>query len=387
MLHKVNICGVDTSGLPKLSQRENEELMARLKAGDAAARETFIVGNMRLVLSLVKRFWAKSANADDLFQAGCVGLIKAIDGFDLSFHVRFSTYAVPKTLGRRNTRQGVFMTRKQAIFKVILKIRAQKGQNEALIAKLTEIADLMPFVKWSEETVRDCVEQFMSDHGRLPTVTDFKVKNGMPAHALFPYLVKMTAHEWMKRSFPTYYEPTVTIRQALRMAIEVAVEDDETTQKLRDILSEYPLTKWNEKNIGDGLETFFDMHGYLPRKEDYQTEKYLPFIDIYRYRYKMRRNAWIELHCPALMQKERARGRTYKQSSLHDFAKEYERIKPFTEVEFNQKRSKQICCAEVIMRYNKIKSWQELLARCGLKRYTNDVPPVKLINNVVTIVF
>ncbi len=387
MLHKVNICGVDTSGLPKLSQRENEELMARLKAGDAAARETFIVGNMRLVLSLVKRFWAKSANADDLFQAGCVGLIKAIDGFDLSFHVRFSTYAVPKTLGRRNTRKGVFMTRKQAIFNVILKIRAQKGQNEALIAKLMEIAEAMPFVKWSEETVRDCVEQFMSDHGRLPTVTDFKVKNGMPAHALFPYLFKMTAHEWMERNFPTCYEPTVTIRQALRMAIEVAVEDDETTQKLRDILSEYPLTKWNEKNIGDGLETFFDMHGYLPRKEDYQTEKYLPFVDIYRYRYKMRRNAWIELHCPALMQKERARGRTYKQSSLHDFAKEYERIKPFTEDEFNQKRSKQICCAEVIMRYNKIKSWQELLARCGLKRYTNDVPPVKLINNVVTIVF
>ena len=125
------------------------------------------------------------------------------------------------------------MTRKQAIFKVILKIRAQKGQNEALIAKLTEIADLMPFVKWSEETVRDCVEQFMSDHGRLPTVTDFKVKNGMPAHALFPYLVKMTAHEWMERNFPTYYKPSVTIRQALETAIEVAAEDDETCQNIR----------------------------------------------------------------------------------------------------------------------------------------------------------
>ena len=279
------------------------------------------------------------------------------------------------------------MTRKQAIFKVILKIRAQKGQNEALIAKLTEIADLMPFVKWSEETVRDCVEQFMSDHGRLPTVTDFKVKNGMPAHALFPYLVKMTAHEWMERSFPTYYEPTVTIRQALRMAIEVAVEDDETTQKLRDILSEYPLTKWNEKNIGDGLETFFDMHGYLPRKEDYQTEKYLPFVDIYRYRYRMRRNAWIELHCPALMQKEREHGRTYKQSSLHVFAKEYERIRPLTKEEFNRKRDGKICSADYIMRCHNIKRWEALLARCGLKRYTNDAPPVKLINNVITIVF
>lgn len=279
------------------------------------------------------------------------------------------------------------MTRKQAIFKVILKIQAQKGQNEALIAKLTEIANLIPFVKWSEGTVRDCVEQFMSDHGRLPTVTDFKVKGGMPAHALFPYLFKMTAHEWMVRNFPTYYKPSVTIRQALKMAIEVVKEDDEIVGKLRDILSEYPLTKWNEKNISDGLETFFDTYGHLPRSGDYQKEKYLPFVDIFRYRYKMRRNAWIELHCPALMQKERERGRTYKQSSLHDFAKEYERIKPFTEEEFNQKRSKQICCAEVIMRCNKIRSWEELIKRCQLKRYTKDMQQIKLINSVVTIIF
>lgn len=298
-----------------------------------------------------------------------------------------STYPFPKTLGRRNTRKGVFMTRKQAIFKVILKIRAQKGQNEALIAKLTEIADAMPFVKWSEGTVRDCVEQFMSNHKRLPTVTDFRVKDGMPAHTIFPYLFRMTAHEWMERNFPTYYEPTVTIRQALRMAIEVAAEDDEAAGKLRDILSEYPLTKWNEKNIGDGLETFFDMHGYLPRKEDYQTEKYLPFVDIYRYRYRMRRNAWIELHCPALMQKEREHGRTYKQSSLHVFAKEYERIRPLTKEEFNRKRDGKICSADYIMRCHNIKRWEALLARCGLKRYTNDAPPVKLINNVVAIVF
>ena len=103
MLQKVNICGVDTSGLPKLSVEESDFLMRALKNGDERAREQFIVGNMRLVLSLVKRFWAKNANADDVFQAGCVGLIKAIDHFDLKFNVKFSTYAVPKTLGRRNT--------------------------------------------------------------------------------------------------------------------------------------------------------------------------------------------------------------------------------------------------------------------------------------------
>lgn len=95
MLSKVVICGVDTSGLPKLSHKEQEELMRRLKDGDEKAREQFIVGNMRLVLSLVRRFWTKNANADDVFQAGCVGLIKAIDNFDMSVGVKFSTYAVP----------------------------------------------------------------------------------------------------------------------------------------------------------------------------------------------------------------------------------------------------------------------------------------------------
>ncbi|MDE7083041.1 MAG: sigma-70 family RNA polymerase sigma factor [Clostridia bacterium] len=108
MLQKVVICGVDTSGLPVLSAKEQEELMIKLKAGDETAREKFIVGNMRLVLSLVRRFWAKKANADDVFQAGCVGLIKAIDNFDLSVGVKFSTYAVPMILGeiKRYLRDG-----------------------------------------------------------------------------------------------------------------------------------------------------------------------------------------------------------------------------------------------------------------------------------------
>lgn len=99
MLSKVVICGVDTNGLPRLSESEQQELMIKIKQGDEAARERFTVGNMRLVLSLVRRFWAKNANADDVFQAGCIGLIKAIDNFDLSVGVKFSTYAVPTTFG------------------------------------------------------------------------------------------------------------------------------------------------------------------------------------------------------------------------------------------------------------------------------------------------
>ena len=108
MLQKVEICGVNTSSLPVLSVKEQQELMLKLKAGDDEARQQFITCNLRLVLSLVRRFWAKNANADDVFQAGCVGLIKAIDNFDVSVGVRFSTYAVPMILGeiKRYLRDG-----------------------------------------------------------------------------------------------------------------------------------------------------------------------------------------------------------------------------------------------------------------------------------------
>ncbi len=145
MLQKVVICGVDTAGLPKLTAKENDELIRRLKEGDEAARERFIVGNMRLVLSLVKRFWAKNANADDVFQAGCVGLIKAIDNFDLSFNVKFSTYAVPMILGeiKRYLRDGNSLRVSRSIRDTayrILKVREgiEARDEEATIARIAE---------------------------------------------------------------------------------------------------------------------------------------------------------------------------------------------------------------------------------------------------------
>ena len=99
MIKKVEICGVNTSKLPVLSNEEKNELFKRIKKGDTEAREEFIIGNLRLVLSVVQRFGGRGENADDLFQIGCVGLIKAIDNFDLSHGVKLSTYAVPMILG------------------------------------------------------------------------------------------------------------------------------------------------------------------------------------------------------------------------------------------------------------------------------------------------
>ena len=108
MSHKVEICGINTANLPKLSKKELNELMIKLKSGDKKAREDFIIGNMRLVLSLIKRFHDKKANMTDLFQAGCIGLIKAIDNFNPSFNVMFSTYAVPMIVGeiKKHIREG-----------------------------------------------------------------------------------------------------------------------------------------------------------------------------------------------------------------------------------------------------------------------------------------
>ena len=168
MMQKVEICGVDTSGLPLLTAKENEELMKKLKAGDKSAREKFIVGNMRLVLSLVKRFWAKNANADDVFQAGCVGLIKAIDNFDLSVGVKFSTYAVPMIIGeiKRYLRDGnslrVSRSLRDTAYRV-LKVREsiEERDEEATLEKIaSEMQVAVSEVVYALDAISDPVSLY-----------------------------------------------------------------------------------------------------------------------------------------------------------------------------------------------------------------------------------
>ena len=98
-MNKVEICGIDTSSLKTMSEEKKRELLLRARSGDMAAREEMIMGNLRLVLSVAGRFNPKNDSPDDLFQVGCIGLIKAIDNFNLDLGVRFSTYAVPMIIG------------------------------------------------------------------------------------------------------------------------------------------------------------------------------------------------------------------------------------------------------------------------------------------------
>lgn len=132
MNNKVVICGVNTATLPHLSERESVELLRKIQAGDENAREEFIVANMRLVLSVIKRFRVKNKSLDDVFQAGCIGLIKAIDNFDLSVGVKFSTYAVPMIIGevKRFLRDGNSMRISRSIRDTAYQVLKTRGELE-----------------------------------------------------------------------------------------------------------------------------------------------------------------------------------------------------------------------------------------------------------------
>ena len=134
-VYKVEICGVNTSKLPLLSNEEKEELFRRILKGDREAREQYIKGNLRLVLSVIQRFSGSRENVDDLFQIGCIGLIKAIDNFDITQNVRFSTYAVPMILGevRRYLRDNSVIRVSRSIRDVAYRVLQCK---EALITRL-----------------------------------------------------------------------------------------------------------------------------------------------------------------------------------------------------------------------------------------------------------
>ncbi len=383
MYDKVVICGVETSGLPKLSNKEQEELMRRIKAGDNDAREKFIVGNMRLVLSLVKRFWSKKANADDVFQVGCVGLIKAIDNFDVTVGVRFSTYAVPIMLVLRNRQKELKMTRNQALLSVFAMFEGKNSHLEE-IAKLKEVANVMPFTEWDDATVKDAVEDFMSVNGRVPTVTDFKKENGLPSHPVIKQRYKINLHEWLNKNFPTYYKPKPTRKQALEFAYKVLEKLPDARAKIGELLDEYPVCRWSSTNILDAVEEFFRQNDRLPYEREFIKANHLPDYGHLLYKYKCGLREWYETYCNDLFIKNESRIKPVR-DYLKEFAEEYERIKPISKEEFNRMRNPEICClAEVVMKNTYISNWNELLQKCNLQRYEKEIP--KLITEMEVII-
>ncbi len=136
MQHKVEICGVNTAKLKVLKSSETQQLLLRAKAGDMQAREELIAGNLRLVLSVIQRFANRGENADDLFQVGCIGLIKAIDNFNTDLDVKFSTYGVPMIVGeirrylRDNSTMRVSRAMRDTAYKVLQAKEAYMAQHQ-----------------------------------------------------------------------------------------------------------------------------------------------------------------------------------------------------------------------------------------------------------------
>lgn len=168
MNSKVVICGINTATLPHLTDERSLELLTKIKNGEKRAREEFIVGNMRLVLSIIKRFKIKNFSVDDLFQAGVIGLIKAIDNFDLSYGVKFSTYAVPMIIGdvKRLIRDGNSMRVSRSIRDtayLALKTRgelekAKKDASMESIAKTMNVA--LSEVVYALDAISDTVSLY-----------------------------------------------------------------------------------------------------------------------------------------------------------------------------------------------------------------------------------
>lgn len=160
MINRVEICGVNTSKLPVLSNEEKDELLKKIKNGDKEAREKFINGNLRLVLSVVGRFSGRGENADDLFQIGCVGLIKAIDNFDITLNVQFSTYAVPMIVGeiRRYLRDNNMVRVSRSIRDLAYKVLQVKEKKSKETGKEPTIEEIAKELNVSKEEISFCLD-------------------------------------------------------------------------------------------------------------------------------------------------------------------------------------------------------------------------------------
>lgn len=167
MANKVEICGVDTSRLPLYKEAEMMKMLQQVKEGDTDVREKFIKGNLRLVLSVIQRFGNRGENPDDLFQVGCIGLIKAIDNFDMSHGVKFSTYAVPMIIGevrrylRDNNSIRVSRSLRDLAYKALQTKEALSGtlQREPTI---TEIAKAMEANREDVVTALESIQEPVS---------------------------------------------------------------------------------------------------------------------------------------------------------------------------------------------------------------------------------
>ncbi len=207
MFNKVEICGVDTSKLPILSNEEKNELLDKIKKGDKEARIKFINGNLRLVLSVIRRFFSKGENADDLFQIGCVGLIKAIDNFEIEQNVQFSTYAVPMIIGevKRYLRDNNSIRVSRSIRELAYKISAEKDRFLKEKEREPTVQELSDILEVSKEEIIMSLDAIQMPISLQEPVNGSNVDN-----------INIEDQISDKKNSDTYWAETITIVEAMK---------------------------------------------------------------------------------------------------------------------------------------------------------------------------
>lgn len=207
MVNKVDLCGVDTSKLPLISTEEKNELLLKIKNGDKEARTKFINGNLRLVLSVIRRFFSKGENADDLFQIGCVGLIKAIDNFEIEQNVQFSTYAVPMIIGevKRYLRDNSSIRVSRSIRELAYKIIVEKDKYIKDNNKEPTVGELAEALNVSKEDIIMSLDAIQTPISLQEPVNGSNVDN-----------INVEDQISDKKNSDVYWAETITIAEAMK---------------------------------------------------------------------------------------------------------------------------------------------------------------------------
>lgn len=207
MINKVEICGVDTSKLPVLSNEEKLILLKQIKEGNNESRTKFINSNLRLVLSVIRRFFSKGESADDLFQIGCVGLIKAIDNFEIEQNVQFSTYAVPMIIGevkrylRDNNSIRVSRSIRELAYKVVMEKEKfiKEKDREPTLEELSQILGV------SKEDIVMSIDAIQTPISLQEPVNGNNIDN-----------INIEDQIRDKKNSDTYWAETITIIEAIK---------------------------------------------------------------------------------------------------------------------------------------------------------------------------
>lgn len=257
------------------------------------------------------------------------------------------------------------LTRKAAVFQAI-SLLEKEGNHEEEIQVLKKFSAGLPAVQWTKEVAADCIDNFLLENGRLPTVTELAQNKELPFHTSFKYLFGMPARKWLEKRYSSTRDfPATSRKRALLSAYRVL--DGEARERIKDMLDEYPITQWNDKNTADCIVTYYEKYRRVPSEEEMKRSDELPYIGVFKYRWKSTYLQWLKENLPYLYRlycDERTQQRDY----AGEFVREYKRIRPKSEADFNRRRNRALCCGtDRVKRALNVTRWADLLSACRLE--------------------